>query len=193
MLIRWIDGSYELSVGGELLDMDYFQCATEGGGEGGGLITKEFLYLAQKAKYNNEKGDDNNEDGGGVGGLVLECASVLMLKFIPRVVMMEPVAHKKFVPAEQKWTLKRDMISEIVTMNDPEREKIERIKDKTDLAKQAGVEVEGREGRRVGGEVCTTIRIRTVRATICTIFKAQMRKLWEGTITMIITKIVGVE
>jgi len=169
-LIRWSDGSYGLSVGDEIFDMDEFVCASEQLGKAtstptkgaaagrGNKCVKEFLYLTQKARYDDEKeanSDDSDDEEQERGGTVLECASVLTSKFLPRVATLQSQSHKNFVLTERNRTLnRRAKIEEIVTIADPEKEKMERIRDKSDMAKAEDGKGGGGGGgrrRRTGG------------------------------------------
>jgi RNA polymerase-associated protein LEO1 len=139
-IIKWSDGTFGLAVGSELFDVDEIlnNDADDNGAEEAKETTegpmdssKEYLYL-----LNQKDVDEDGEEDADVNKTMLECISSLKSKLIPRPSSLKSSAHKNFVLQERQRNLKRARIEEFVTFADPEKEKMDRIRNNEDLAKQ---------------------------------------------------------
>lgn len=152
-IIKWSDGTWGLVVGNEMFDIDEFHCTADDNpntkkNHKNGRNTKEFLYLSQKADtyFTDITAGETRLN---TTGTVLECYAPLSSKFIPRVASLQSTAHKNFVLAERSRNLKRARIAEHTTFVDPEKEKLERIRNKEEVLKQERRSI----GRRSTGSV----------------------------------------
>lgn len=117
-LVKWSDGSYTLHIGTEAFNI---QTVDSSSNKFAGL--NGYLYLSQKATY--------NDDGGvadGTGGTVLECVGPIASRLVPKPSSLQSEAHKSLTLAVRQRTIKRAKIAEYVTQEDPEKAKAERIK-----------------------------------------------------------------
>uniref|UniRef100_A0A7S2XRE6 RNA polymerase-associated protein LEO1 n=1 Tax=Attheya septentrionalis TaxID=420275 RepID=A0A7S2XRE6_9STRA len=144
--VRWSDGSVTLHVGNEVFEVDEHDSSTKNGFAG----INGYLYLSQKA-HTMGGGEGDNHDKT-PAGTVLECMGPISSKMIPRPSSLKSEAHKNLTLAVRQRNMKKARIEEHVTQVDPEKEKLERIKNKDDLLKQEARGVSGRRGagRRSG-------------------------------------------
>ena len=160
-LIQWEDGSYTLHVGKETFEVDNIdssQSITVPDGRKFAFAgLNGYLYLSQIATFREPKEDkkEADEDEGAAdkddatdkakkeveyeetpAGTVLECMGAVRSRLTARP-LLKSEAHKSLTVAVRQKTIKRAMIAEVVTQDDPEAAKAKRIKTKDDLAKEA--------------------------------------------------------
>jgi len=139
--VKWSDGSYTLQVGDETFEVDNLISKTPQPGFAG---ANGYLYLSQKA---TDPTDDATDGFSAAGPTVLECMGQIKSKLIPRPSILSD-AHKNLTLAVRQRNTKKARIAEYVTQVDPEKEKLDRIRNKDDLNRQAA---RGQKGGRKGG------------------------------------------
>jgi len=166
-IIKWSDGSYGLRVGNEFFYLDEFSFLSNGINKKGKKfptqsqsqtedaqeqqtnhdnhnISKNFLYLTQKATIDNTSSSTSNKNT-----TILQAVTGLNSKFIPRPTSVNSAAHKAFALEHRSRTTKTAKIAQYVSFVDPEKQKLERIRDKDVLLKQQNRS--GGSGAGIGG------------------------------------------
>ena len=145
-LVQWDDGSWTLHVGKEAFEIDTFLAPKTNADENKEGVYKfpginGYLYLSQKATAktakDNEDGDDGSPEEEATEDTVLECMGPMASRWTIRPSSLQSEAHKSLTVAVRQKTIKKARIAEVVTQEDPEKLKQERIRVKQDLDKVA--------------------------------------------------------
>jgi len=143
-LVKWSDGSFTLHVGNEVLEVDNLDSSVPADGFAG---SNGYLYVSQKARIRpptkrelegplgEDEVDDEPQPAAQPAGTVLECIGPMSSRLVPRPSSLTSDAHRNLKLAVQKRSAKRARIEEVVTEVDPEKEKLDRIRGKDDLAR----------------------------------------------------------
>lgn len=140
-IIKWSDGSYGLRVGKEIFDIDevpYKGTTTKPKQPAltSKVTSKDFIYLTQKASAATSTEYDDGDDDDKPTTTILQAVTSLKSKFIPRPSSLHSEAHRQAALESRSRTMKRAKIAEYVSFEDPEKQKLERIRNKDDLMKQ---------------------------------------------------------
>ncbi len=168
-IVKWSDGSFGLRVGNEMFDMDEFsfllnakkskmdnkfsknQQRNNNNVNPNGPTSKDFLYLTQTASTapSSTTATSSTQEPSKI--TILQAVKNLKSKFIPRPSSLHSAAHKQFALESKSRTFKRAKIQTHVSFIDPEKQKLERIRNKDDLMKQEKRSSTGSGGRRSFG------------------------------------------
>ena len=130
-LVKWSDGSFTLHIGKEAFDIQNVNSSTSDGFTG----LNGYVYLSQKATFQNvDKGEDHNEEDQN-GGTVLECIGPVGSRLVAKPSSLQSESHKSLTVAVRQRTVKRAKIAQYMTEEDPEKLKQERIKYNEDADK----------------------------------------------------------
>lgn len=149
--VKWSDGSHTLHVGNESFEVDNIgelkpNNPTDYTGVNG------YLYLSQKATMEKDNHNKEDDDENAPKSLtVLECMGPIQSKMIARPSSLQSEAHKNLTLAVRQRNMKKARIAEYVTQVDPEKEKLDRIKNKEDFNKQQQQKQKRRSGMGGGG------------------------------------------
>jgi RNA polymerase-associated protein LEO1 len=140
-LIEWDDGSYTLHIGKECFHVDFLDSSNRpvvsdatNNNTFAGL--NGYLYLSQNAAYTDTSAD--TEVPPTPAGTVLECMGMVQQRLVIRPSSLQSEAHKSLtVGIRQKTMGKVARIAQVVTQEDPELQKQQRIKVSSDLEKAA--------------------------------------------------------
>lgn len=131
-LVKWSDGSLTLHIGKEAFDIQNVDSSTSNGFAG----LNGYAYLSQKATFQNDNDDDEEElQNGKNGGTVLECIGPVASRLVAKPSSLQSESHKSLTIAVRQRTVKRAKIAQYMTEEDPEKLKQERIKYNEDADK----------------------------------------------------------
>jgi len=130
-LVKWSDGSFTLHIGKEAFDIKNVDSSTSGGFPG----LNGYVYLSQKATFQNDDGDKDDNVEIQNGGTVLECIGPVASRLVAKPSSLQSESHKSLTVAVRQRTAKRAKIAQYMTEEDPEKLKQERIKYNEDADK----------------------------------------------------------
>ncbi len=128
-MVKWSDGSFTLHIGNEAFDIQNVDSSKSNGFPG----LNGYVYLSQKATFEN--GEDDDEEEGQNGGTVLECIGPVASRLVAKPSSLQSESHKSLTVAVRQRTVKRAKIAQYMTEEDPEKLKAERIKYNEDADK----------------------------------------------------------
>jgi RNA polymerase-associated protein LEO1 len=122
-LVEWEDGSYTMHVGEEVFTIDMIDSSQSNGFPG----LNGYLCLSTQAASYKEDGTP--------AGTVLECMGAIGSRMGIKPTSLQSDAHKILTHGIRQKTIKAARMAEIVTQHDPEKEKLARLKMRSDLDK----------------------------------------------------------
>jgi len=135
-IVQWSDGSFTLHIGNEVFDVQ-----TTDSSSGGFAGLNGYVYLSQKATFSGEGTEEET-----AGGTVLECMAPVTSRFVPKPSSLQSEAHKSLTVAVRQRTIKKALIAEHVTFEDPEKAKAARIRNKEDMDRATARNQNNRSG-----------------------------------------------
>lgn len=130
-LVKWSDGSFTLHIGKEAFDIQNVDSSTSDGFTG----LNGYVYLSQKATFQNDDKGKNDDKEMQNGGTVLECIGPVASRLVAKPSSLQSESHKSLTVAVRQRTVKRAKIAQYMTEEDPEKLKQERIKYNEDADK----------------------------------------------------------
>lgn len=130
-LVKWSDGSFTLHIGKEAFDIQNVNSSTSDGFSG----LNGYVYLSQKATFQNGDNDEGDDEDDQHGGTVLECIGPVSSRLVAKPSSLQSESHKSLTVAVRQRTVKRAKIAQYMTEEDPEKLKQERIKYNEDADK----------------------------------------------------------
>jgi RNA polymerase-associated protein LEO1 len=149
-LVEWEDGSHTLHIGSECFHVDFVDSSIQTTNPKNPNTTTSFpglngyLYLSQNATYETPtttNGDENDNDNHPVmipkttKETILQSMGSIQQRMILRPSSLQSEAHKSLTVGIRQKTIKKARIAEVVTQEDPELIKQQKMKLSQDLEK----------------------------------------------------------